>query len=250
MVGLKMNSYIEILVVIVTNLIFQSFPHEDIIVHPRSNHSISQLDHNMYTDFANISPRKQYFSSPMYRVLRPGSFAYHSYPIVPQFSTANIFNTQLLGFPSINIPQILQLIGCSKFLQLIRKANLEEYLEASGPFTVFAPENDAFDNVNVANFDEDDLYNIVLSHIIPKRLRLLEVILSGKQDLKTQSEQTLEVFQTSNGFTIGGSSLLIHYSDNVASNGIVHVLKHIAVPLGIKQKIAYLRSDVRSTVDR
>ena len=250
MVGLKINHHIKLLVFIVANLISKSLPHEDLIVHTRSNYSISHFDHNMYKDSANVLPRKQYFNSPMYRILRPGSFAYHSYPIVPQFSTANIFNTQLLGFPSINIPQILQLIGCTRFLQLIRKANLEEYFEASGPFTVFAPENEAFDNVNITNFDEDDLYNIVLLHIVPKRLRLLEVILSGKQELKTQSGQILEVFQTSDGFTIGGSSLLIHYSDNVANNGIVHVLKHIAVPSGIKQKIGHLRSELRSTVEK
>ena len=245
-----MNHHIKFLVVVVTNLISNSFPHEDLIVHTWSNRSMSQFDHHLYKDSPNVLPRKQYFNSPMYRILRPGSFAYHSYPIVPQFSTANIFNTQLLGFPSINIPQILQLIGCTKFLQLIRKANLEEYLEASGPFTIFAPENEAFDNVNITNFDEDDLYNIVLLHVVPKRLRLLEVILSGRQELKTQSKQILEVFQTSNGFTIGGSSLLIHYSDNVASNGIVHVLKHIAVPSGIKQKIGQLRPEVRSTVEK
>ena len=244
------NNLVKLLAVIVSNLILKSSSQENLVEHQWSNHSSSIFHQNIIKDSTNILHRKQYFNTPMYRVLRPGSIAYHSYPIVPQFSTANIYNTQLLGFASVNILQILQLIGCTKFLQIIRRANLEEYLNVSGPFTVFAPENKAFENLNITNFDEDDLYNIVFLHIIPKRLRLLEVILGGNQELKTQSDQVLEVFQTSNGFTIGGSPLQIHYSDNVASNGIVHVVKYIAIPAGLSQKIGRQRSDIQNSMQK
>ena len=249
MEGITINFVLTFFIIFVANLIVQSSPHGQLNKKDWNNLSITQFDHKIYKDSLKFLKGRQHINTPMYRVLRPGSLTYHSYPIIPQFSTANIFHAQLLGFASINIPQILQLIGCTKFLEIVQRANLKAYLESMGPFTVFAPDNDAFKDVNITNFDEDDLYNLVLLHVVPKKLRLLEVIFSGKQALKTQSEQTLEIYQTSDGFTVGGASLLIHYSDNVANNGVVHVIKHIAIPTEINQKISQEIFEMQSTMD-
>ena len=112
--------------------------------------------------------------------------------------------------------------------QNFEKSNLEKMLGSKGPFTVFAPTDKAFEELNVKKLSEEDLRLIILQHIVPQRLRHQD--LSDNQVLNTKSGNQLEVFQTPDGFMVGGSSLLSRYSDNVAHNGVVHVMKNVIFP--------------------
>lgn len=121
----------------------------------------------------------------------------------------------------------------STLVSAVEEANLTETLSGSGPFTVFAPTNEAFGGYLLKNnlssselFADPDLNDLLRYHVI------LGTKLSS--DLKSGVVNSLEgrnfyISEDPSGdFWINGSSKITE-TDVLASNGVIHVLDGVYV---------------------
>ncbi|MFW5761804.1 MAG: fasciclin domain-containing protein, partial [Cyclobacteriaceae bacterium] len=119
----------------------------------------------------------------------------------------------------------------SSLVAAVVKAQLVDALKSDGPFTVFAPTNEAFAKllaqlgVSLNEVNVEDLKDILLYHVVDQRL--------FSTDLKSKSYQTLngasiEVDLT-NGIKINGDVNIIA-TDVIATNGVVHIIDEVLLP--------------------
>ena len=130
-----------------------------------------------------------------------------------------------------NIVEIAQGTGSlSTLVDALVAADLTEALSGEGPFTVFAPSNDAF-----AKLDPDVLNNIISTPSLLTSLLQYHVagaaLTSDRLNGTVQtllSGQTLEAVNAG-GVTINGTSN-VTTSDVLASNGVIHVIDEVLIP--------------------
>ena len=95
---------------------------------------------------------------------------------------------------------------------LIERADLTEALQSTGPFTVFAPTDKAFEKFigergdeykNVILSDKTLLQYILLQHVTPSRLRSSDELTDGTK-VRTLADNSLSILDTKDGLTIAG----------------------------------------------
>jgi uncharacterized surface protein with fasciclin (FAS1) repeats len=142
-------------------------------------------------------------------------------------------------FPPPSLIGVLEDEEATTFLSLLERADLLETLEGEGPFTVFAPSNDAFSNMNQDTIDsltnDDDLLKQVLTyHIVPAGKISTRIVkdelqaptLEGTDIRFTKSDEEGEEYITVNGAELDGEK-----SDQRAANGIVHFMNEVIYPV-------------------
>ncbi len=118
----------------------------------------------------------------------------------------------------------------STFHSLATKAGLSETLKSAGPFTVFAPTNDAFKSVPASTMDD------LAKH--PEKLKavLSYHIVSGKMlaaDMKNSNAKTLEGSNVAIGKAgdfVTVESAAVVTPNLTASNGVVHTIDTVLLP--------------------
>ena len=118
-------------------------------------------------------------------------------------------------------------------LEAISRAGLEETLAADGPFTVFAPHDDAFAELPEGAVDSllgqpDTLTSVVTYHLVPGRLPAAEV--ACRRRALTLQGETLRVSQDGEVHIDGARLLKV---DIQASNGLIHVIDRVLLPAQI-----------------
>ena len=115
----------------------------------------------------------------------------------------------------------------------VQAAGLAETLSASGPFTVFAPTNMAFDEVGkdkVADLlkpeNKEKLTKILTYHVVPGALKSADLM--DGQMLKTVEGKELKVTIKDGQLQIDGADVLI--PDVISSNGVTHVINKVLTP--------------------
>ncbi len=73
------------------------------------------------------------------------------------------------------LPEVLTREGASTLVGFLEEAGLDDVLSEDGPFTVFAPTNEAFGKlpdelVDTLKNDPDLLKKVLLYHVVPARL--------------------------------------------------------------------------------
>merc|ERR1711991_200184 len=108
---------------------------------------------------------------------------------------------------------------------LLQKADLVSTLQGEGPFTVFAPTNQAFEDlVKALNITPEelmaqpDLAKVLLYHVVPGKV--MSGDLSDGMMAATVNGNSLKI-DLSNGVMINESKVTT--ADLEASNGVVHV---------------------------
>jgi uncharacterized surface protein with fasciclin (FAS1) repeats len=136
------------------------------------------------------------------------------------------------------MPDILELAISGKFTKLVEAvtaAGLIETLKSPGPFTVFAPTDEAFDRLPLGIVerlmkDPPMSKNILLYHVVPGKIMAEEL---GKlKSMKTVQGQELKI-EPAKGFLhknirVNGANIL--KTDIVASNGVCHAIDYVLVP--------------------
>ena len=112
----------------------------------------------------------------------------------------------------------------------IQAAGLGETLSGDGPFTVFAPTDDAFaklpeGTVEALLQDSEKLTAILTYHVVPGKVMASDVM--GLQSAPTVQGQSLAI-DTSNGVKVDNASVV--KTDIVASNGVIHVIDTVLLP--------------------
>jgi transforming growth factor-beta-induced protein len=117
-------------------------------------------------------------------------------------------------------------------VQAVVKAGLVNALSGEGPFTVFAPTNDAFealfDQLGVSGIDEltaAQLTPILMYHVVPGNVLSTERT-SG--EIETLSEDNNLTVDLSSGVKINESSVIA--ADIQGANGVVHVIDQVLIP--------------------
>ena len=121
------------------------------------------------------------------------------------------------------------------FCKLLLAAGLQEALQAAGPFTVFAPTDEAFAKLPVNVIDDllkpenkEKLTQLISYHIANGKNTLAD--LSQKESLMTWAGEELEVDQGSDGKTVQIDDAQIKTADLTATNGVLHVLDSVLQP--------------------
>ncbi len=115
----------------------------------------------------------------------------------------------------------------------VKAAGLAEILSGTGPFTVFAPTNEAFNKLPAGTVDnllkpemKADLTSILTYHVVPGALRAAD--LKDGQKLKTVQGKELTVSIKDGKVMIDGANVTI--ADVISSNGVTHVIDAVVAP--------------------
>lgn len=113
----------------------------------------------------------------------------------------------------------------------VQAAGLEETLRGDGPFTVFAPTDDAFaalgeDTINALLADTETLSNILLYHVAPGALTAVDVVGSSNIEMAQGDETTISV--TDEGAFIDNAQIVM--TNIFTSNGVIHVIDAVILP--------------------
>jgi len=133
----------------------------------------------------------------------------------------------------------------STLVTAVTAAGLGETLSGTGPFTVFAPSNDAFAKVDKATLDgllkptsKDKLAALLKYHVVAGNVKsgdLAKMIVDGKgtATIKTLNGGSLKASMAGDKIVLtdakGGKSTVTE-ADVVASNGTVHVVDTVVMP--------------------
>jgi transforming growth factor-beta-induced protein len=119
-----------------------------------------------------------------------------------------------------------------KLAGALTTAGLVDALKGKGPFTVFAPNDDAFatfekDNPGVlGNLTKDELTNILKYHVVSGAAVKSTDLKDG--EVVTTLSGSPALVSTMNGVTIDDAKVI--KADIVATNGVIHVIDHIILP--------------------
>ena len=113
----------------------------------------------------------------------------------------------------------------------VEAAGLVETLQGEGPFTVFAPTDDAFaalpaGTVEALLADIPALTDILLYHVVPGRLFAADVLV--QESLATVQGQSLAIRQDMGMAYVNESQIVI--TDILTSNGVIHVIDAVLLP--------------------
>ena len=115
-------------------------------------------------------------------------------------------------------------------LNAARKAGLAEALTSGGPYTVFAPTDDAFAAVPEATLnrllnDKDALAEVLSYHVVPGRVMARDARLLT--EAKTLQGQSITIAHAG-GLTVDGANVIER--DVLATNGVIHVIDQVILP--------------------
>ncbi len=117
------------------------------------------------------------------------------------------------------------------FHTLVVETGLEEKLREEGPFTIFAPTNEAFNQLPDGVMEgllenPDELRDILRAHISSGTM--LAEQLSNVDNMPTHQGAVFEVQQSEDGIFIGEAMLVA--ADVVATNGAIHAIDTVLIP--------------------
>lgn len=111
----------------------------------------------------------------------------------------------------------------------LQAAGLIETLKGKGPFTVFAPTDEAFAKIPKADLDallkdKAKLTAVLTYHVVPGKVMA--------KDVKAGMVKTVQggslTLGTSGGVTVDGAKVV--KADIVADNGVIHVIDSVVLP--------------------
>jgi uncharacterized surface protein with fasciclin (FAS1) repeats len=120
----------------------------------------------------------------------------------------------------------------STLVAAVTAADLVETLQGEGPFTVFAPTNEAFADIQstvdtlLEPENKDDLTNVLTYHVVPGTYNAAD--LTDGQELTTVQGEKLTV--SIDGDTVKVGDATVTQADVATSNGVVHVIDTVLVP--------------------
>ena len=125
----------------------------------------------------------------------------------------------------------------STLVTAVQTAGLVDTLNSTGPFTVFAPTNDAFAGLPAGTVDSllrpsrrAALSRILTYHVVPRKLASNQM-LAGPfhvRMLKSTPDRTLAITKGAGGVTVDNAKVVT--ADIMTDNGIIHVIDSVMLP--------------------
>jgi uncharacterized surface protein with fasciclin (FAS1) repeats len=150
-------------------------------------------------------------------------------------------------YPSKNIIQnAVNSKDHTTLVAAVKAAGLVDTLQGPGPFTVFAPTNEAFAKLPAGTVDnllkpenKDTLVKVLTYHVVPGRMTALSLMKAVKEGegaakLKTVAGEDIWVKQAGPGKLIitdsKGDVAMVTIADVMQSNGVIHVIDTVLLP--------------------
>merc|ERR1711985_140077 len=138
-----------------------------------------------------------------------------------------------------NIVELAQSVDdLSTLVTAVVAADLADTLSSPGPFTVFAPTNEAFGALPAGTVDsllkpenKAQLADILTFHVLPEQV--LSTDLKKAQRVATVEGKHLDVIKSHKGVFVGAdikSLKQVTGADNLASNGVAHIIDGVMLP--------------------
>lgn len=116
----------------------------------------------------------------------------------------------------------------------LEAAGLIDALKGAGPFTVFAPTDEAFAKLPAGTVEsllkpenKEKLKSILLYHVVSGNVPASEVLKLNGQSVKTLQGSSIKV-QTKQGVRVDDAKVI--KTDVMASNGVIHVIDTVLMP--------------------
>ncbi len=157
----------------------------------------------------------------------------------PMVGGAAMFRNKDIVDNAVNSPVHTTLVAA------VKAAGLVDTLKSKGPFTVFAPTNDAFGKLPAGTVDtlvmpenKQMLRSILTYHVVPGRLdakQLMKRIKKGNGTamLKTVNGEMLTVMMSGQNVMVRdakGNTATVTTADVYQSNGVIHVIDTVLMP--------------------
>src|SRR3712207_4126866 len=127
-------------------------------------------------------------------------------------------------------------VAAGKFNTLaaaLKGAGLVDTLKGDGPFTVFAPTDEAFAKLPAGTVEnllkpenKDKLRRILTYHVVPGKVTAADVM--KLRSAKAVSGDTITVAARNGGVTVDSAKVV--KTDIAASNGVIHVIDSVILP--------------------
>jgi uncharacterized surface protein with fasciclin (FAS1) repeats len=116
----------------------------------------------------------------------------------------------------------------------VKAAGLVDTLKGDGPFTVFAPTDEAFAKLPAGTVEnllkpenKDQLVAILTYHVVPGKVMSADI--ANKQLMaKTVEGQSLDINALNGGVSVDNAKVI--QADIEASNGVIHVIDTVVLP--------------------
>lgn len=165
--------------------------------------------------------------------------------------TAHAQDTKMVGgaamYPTKNIVEnAVNSKDHTTLVAAVKAADLVGVLQSDGPFTVFAPTNEAFNMLPKGAVDnllksenKDQLQAVLKYHVVPGRVSAMDLTKmikdnGGKATLKTVQGNNLYASLDKKGnvwiWDENGGKAMVTIADVNQSNGVIHVIDHVLMP--------------------
>lgn len=121
----------------------------------------------------------------------------------------------------------------STLVAALKAADLVDTLQGEGPFTVFAPTNEAFDALPEGTVEsllepanKEKLQSILTYHVVPGAIMSSDI--SGMTMAETVEGSEIAIDPTGDGVMVGEAT--VTQADIEASNGVIHVIDSVLMP--------------------
>lgn len=163
----------------------------------------------------------------MLKTLAIGTLAAFTFGAATSLATAGREDTK-------NIVDTAVAAGSFKTLaKALEAADLVDTLKGPGPFTVFAPTDEAFAKLPAGTLEsllkpenKTKLQRILKYHVVPGKIMAADVV--KLRSAKTVSGDTVGIATRDGGVTVDDARVV--KTDIAASNGVIHVIDTVILP--------------------
>lgn len=203
--------------------------------HTSSTHQ-TQMSHVMNKFHTYLISQGYFDHNAPHKDIKMGIMKFQKENGIRETGTLSI-NTRQAIVKHMALPSIAEAAiatpSLSTLVAAVKAGGLVETLMNDGPFTVFAPTNDAFAKIPSETLSalltpekKSDLVNILTYHVVSGKA--LSGDLRDGQEIKTLQGKTLKVRIMDGKVYIGGSQVIM--ADIKTKNGIVHVIDTVLMP--------------------
>ena len=121
--------------------------------------------------------------------------------------------------------------GFETLLAAATAADLVSVLQGDGPFTVFAPTDEAFAAIPAADLqalldDKEALQKVLLYHVVPGKVAAVDIVALTEAETAAGQAVTIEVVDG----MVKVDDANVVATDIEATNGIIHVIDRVIFP--------------------
>lgn len=122
-------------------------------------------------------------------------------------------------------------VALKTFVKALQVAGLTDTLRKGGPYTIFAPDNNAFTHLPAGSLealmkDKRRLSQVLSYHIIPGKKLITQI-----KPSKIKSLQGSNLTLTSDNGMVTVNSANVIQSDLTADNGVIQIIDHVLMPM-------------------